>query len=149
MQASNVIVPVIDLTASAEGSSIGTSLQQALSFASQTSVQSISTTKTLASNAGFWKVDYQLRAASNTSFTGFSAIRLTDGLAVKNVVECQSETTTTTDINSVFGSIIVYLDAGDSILVVSSDARSPAFATARQVATTTGELINPAGFTPE
>ena len=148
LQASNVIIPIIDLTASAEGSAIGVSLQQALSFDSQTSVQAVNTTTVLANTAGFWKIDYNLNASSSGTASGFSAIQLSDGISVKNIVECNSIRTNNVQREAAEGTLVVYLDAGDSISCLSSDTRSPAFATARQVATTTGELVNPAGFTP-
>jgi len=149
LQASNVIIPIIDLTASAEGSDVEVSLQQALSFASQTSVSASNTTTVLVNTAGFWKIDYNLHGASSGSASGFSALQLSDGLSTKNIVECTSKVTNNSDNMSANGTLVVYLDAGDSISCVSTSVRSVAFATARQVATTTGLLVNPAGFTPE
>ena len=149
LQASNVIIPIIDLTASAEGSAVGVSLQQALSFGSQTSVTASNTTTVLANTAGFWKIDYNLHGASSGSAAGFAAIQLSDSLSTKNIVECTSKVTNNVDQSTANGTLIVYLDAGDSISCVSTSVRSVAFATARQVATTAGVLVNPAGFTPE
>jgi len=149
LQASNVIIPIIDLTASAEGSDVEVSLQQALSFASQTSVTASNTTTVLANTAGFWKIDYNLFSASSSSLTGVGSIQLSDGLSTKNIVECSTTKTNNADFTQTDGTLIVYLDSGDSISCVSTSTRASVFATARQVATTAGILVNPAGFTPE
>ena len=45
LQASNVITPIIDLTAAAEGSGLGSNLQTAIAFGSQTAFNRYSSTK--------------------------------------------------------------------------------------------------------
>ena len=49
LQATNVIVPIIDLTAAAEGSGLPTDLARALAFGSQTAVAVSNTTTTFSS----------------------------------------------------------------------------------------------------
>ena len=56
LMASNTIIPVLDLTSSAEGTTVGENLQTALAFGSQTAFNVINTTTTLANTTGFWRV---------------------------------------------------------------------------------------------
>ena len=60
LQAQNVITPIIDLTPTAEGSSVPVQLQEAF-FAGQAS-QSIRNggTVTLVNTPGFWRVNYSI-----------------------------------------------------------------------------------------
>ena len=55
LQASNVITPIIDLTATAEGTTTPESLQQAISFGAVTADNIINTTTALAASPGFWR----------------------------------------------------------------------------------------------
>ena len=56
LRATNTIVPIVDLTAAAEGSNVPESLQQALAFGSQTAFSVSNANSDLASNVGFWRV---------------------------------------------------------------------------------------------
>ena len=55
LRATNTIIPVVDLTAAAEGSNVPESLQQALAFGSQTAFDVTNTTTTIISNTGFYR----------------------------------------------------------------------------------------------
>ena len=56
LQASNVITPIIDLTPTAEGSSVPQMLQTALAFGSQDTFITVNTNDVIASTAGFYRV---------------------------------------------------------------------------------------------
>jgi len=56
LQASNVITPIIDLTPSAEGSTLQTDLQQALNFGGATAHSIANTTSTIINSPGFYRV---------------------------------------------------------------------------------------------
>ena len=53
LAASNVITPIIDLTPSAEGSTIPVSMQQAINFGGATSFDVSNTTTVIINNTGF------------------------------------------------------------------------------------------------
>ena len=55
LQASNVITPIIDLTATAEGSGLPTSLQQSIAFGSQTTFSVTSSSAVVANSPGFYR----------------------------------------------------------------------------------------------
>jgi hypothetical protein len=54
LQASNVITPIIDLTPTAEGSTLRSDLQTALAFGSQTTFSVNNSSSTIANSPGFF-----------------------------------------------------------------------------------------------
>ena len=56
LQAQNVIVPIVDLTAAAEGSDVPLYQQQAIAFGSQTAFDVSNTTTVIANTAGFYRI---------------------------------------------------------------------------------------------
>ncbi len=79
LQASNVILPVIDLTPTAEGSALPTDLARALALDSQTSFRVTNTSTSIVSTPGFHRVN-------GVSFLGSDAgprnrFQITDGLS--------------------------------------------------------------------
>ena len=56
LSASDTIIPIIDLTASAEGSDVRSDLQEALAFGSVTAFSTRNTTTTVVSNTGFFRI---------------------------------------------------------------------------------------------
>jgi len=149
ISASDTIVPVIDLTAAAEGADVPSYLQNALSFGSQTSVRALNGTQTVANTPGFWKVNYDLHAAVTGSTIGLCVLQLNDGASTKIIAAADCTNTNNNNFAGVFGEMFVYLDTGESIEVVSSDLQSPGNVTARNVADTNGVAINPSGFNPQ
>lgn len=146
LQAQNVIVPIIDLTPSAEGSSLPYNLQEALSFSSQTSGTANGNTVVMANTPGFWRVTGTMNAFSQGGSNGGCSITLSNGLATKLVKQLFIDNSSSTDVTAVNFDLSVFLDTGDSVNAVSDASGSFLTFTARQVATTTGELVNPAGF---
>jgi len=146
LQATNVVTPIIDLTPTAEGTQIPQYLQQALAFGSQTSFSASAGSVDLASSAGFWRV------TGNVTLVGPSVaadIKINDGSTNKTVVSYTMPSTVTaglvqqTPLDYVF-----YLKPGHKI-IASADANQILAGSYRQVATATGELVNPSGFTFE
>ena len=149
LQASNVIMPIIDLTATASGSGLRSDLERALAFGSQTAFEANGSTVVLANSTGFFRI------------TGFMSV-LTDASAAQSVIFTMTDGSTTKTIaglklsaNSVKLSasepidVTVFLPAGHSISCTSSGGGSFALGSTRQVATVTGTLVNPSGFVAE
>ena len=138
LQASNVITPIIDLTATAEGSSLPVSLQQALAFGSQTVFTVNDSSSTLANSPGFYRI------TANAAFSGAGnlALSLTDGLASKNI---WITSTFSSDVSEQID-LIVWLSAGESVVATSSTANNYMFGSIRQVADSSGALVQPSGF---
>lgn len=140
LQATNVITPVIDLTASAEGSRLPVSMQQAFDFSTTTATADGSTV-TLINQTGFWRCFFSLISVSNNNRDG--SVQINDGSSTNTVFEV-------TELASV-GQIvtfetIIFLPAGHSIELVSGGADLKVRGSCRQVATVDGSLVNPLGF---
>lgn len=145
LSAQNVIIPVIDLTAAAEGSGLSENLQQAIAFGSQTEFQANNSTVVLANTAGFWRIlgTSTLQPVSTTNINSFT---MTDGATVKTVwaqtiVPSSNPSFITTEFD-----FIVWLGTGDSISAVTNQTGNILIGSIRQVADSTGESVNPSGY---
>jgi len=150
LQASNVIMPIIDLTAAAQGTTTPEYLQTAFAFGSQTSFYITTGSQVLVNTPGFWRVYAQLSFETGTS-TGLGNLVLSDGLSTKSIWLVQGLGTTTADTEAIANvDIIVFLRAGDSLTgSVSATGTEVFHITLRQVADVNGNLVNPVGFTPQ
>jgi hypothetical protein len=147
LMAQNVIVPVIDLTAAAEGSSVGENLQTALAFGSQTAFNVQNTTTTLMNSTGFWRLTGCFMTSAIASANPSISLSLTDGLATKKIFEIVDNQ----DAGNSFGfdyDKIIFLAAGESLSCTSA-AYSSFIGSYRQIADVNGALVNPSGFTPQ
>lgn len=146
LQASNVIIPTIDLTPSAEGSVLRADLQTALGFGT-THTQVANTTTTLISTTGFFRV-YGVMTWRGETTNNTGSIQLTDGLTTKVLWEANilgSGSPDVTHLSQDFD-FTAYLRAGDSLSCTSSTAVITFNITTRQVADVNGNLVNPLGF---
>ena len=146
LQASNVITPIIDLTATAEGSGLPISLQQAIAFGSQTAFNISNTTTVIANSPGFYRIfgAASTRVGSPT-FTQNASFTMTDGLSVKTVWGYQYATGSDSSAITNFD-FIVWLASGESISGVSDAAETDLIGSSRQIADSTGTLTNPSGY---
>jgi len=148
LQAMNVIVPIIDLTPSAEGSSLGTSLQQAWDYGISTASASNSTA-VLVNTSGFWKVSLAGTLGTKQTVEVTASLTISDGITPKNLVSFR-EGSTNVSANEGMRPFswegIVFLDSGESISLVSNDVYATMDASARQVASVTGVLQVPLNF---
>ena len=148
LQASNVIMPIIDLTATAEGSGLSESLQTALAFGSQTAFAVAGSSATIISSAGFWRIYGQFSGFDTSSGNGELELEITDGLSTKKLWSILN-TNNNNDYTSQLLDLVVFVRAGDSVSITTSSTNNRAFGSVRQLATVTGELVNPAGFVAE
>ena len=137
LSASTQIIPIVDLTESAEGSNLRTDLQTAFDFATAFTEVKNASDVSLITTTGFFKIN--LNIAGNT---GFCSIRINDGASGVNIrkFDFGSETNTISD------SFIVYLRAGDTLQGNSSASTVTMNVLSRQIASINGELTNPLGF---
>jgi len=145
--AQNVIVPVIDLTQVAGGSALALGLQQAWDLTTGHNNFSGTSSATIISTPGFWKVD--LTSSLRTNGDTFK-VELTDGVTTSviwqfNSVASGSGTSPGGEVTD--GEFIVYLDIGVTAVATQSGAQCVSNVWYRQVADSNGVLVNPAGFT--
>ena len=145
--AQNVIVPVVDLTPTAEGSTLGENLQTALAFGNQTAFDVNNASATLANAPGFWRVTGAATVAVGNGGSGAVTFQMSDSVSTKNVWElsiggngCYQNAGCNFD-------LIFFLRADDSITAISSAAGCVLAGSYRQIADVNGILVNPTGFT--
>jgi hypothetical protein len=148
LQASNVITPIIDLTAAAEGSGLPVSLQQAIAFGSQSAFSVENTTTVLQSAPGFYRI-VGVSVTSNKSTDAANTFTMTDGATTKIVWAHEYGAATSTDNvapTAIQFDIIVWLASGESISASSNKADAIIAGSTRQLADSAGTLVNPSGY---
>ena len=143
LQATNVITPIIDLTAAAEGSALPTNLQTALAFGSQTTFSARGGTDTIVNTTGFFRITGTYTAASNTANTTAS-IDITDGISSKQIFFFAREPNG--GAQAVDIDFVVFMTPGDSLSATTSDTSLSIAGSSRQIATGDGTLVQPSGF---
>jgi len=135
LSASTTIIPIIDLTESAEGSLLRADLQSSLSLTSITSFVVNNATTTLINTTGYYRVfgNYNVKTG------GFGSFALTDGTTTKTLIAFSGATTSILDLIYDF---IVFLRAGDSLRGICN-ANSVLAGSSRQLADLSGNLVNP------
>lgn len=142
LSASTQIIPIIDLTESAEGSNLRQDLQTASSFATATAFDVTNTTTTIINNTGYFRIIGTSTVTSTTS-ASFVNIALSDGVSTKNIYghRVVGSSTFTQSSNNI--DLIVFLEAGDSCTIESASVDSRCVGSTRQIASIDGTLINP------
>ena len=138
------IVPIIDLTETAEGSALRQDLQTALSLTSATefTVQNASTT--VINTTGYYRVVGSASGTMGNNTANHNAsIRITDGLTTKEVWNYHTLATTTRSMSSVTFDLVLLLKAGDSLVIHSDNAETIIGGSVRQIADLSGNLVNP------
>lgn len=151
LQASNVILPVIDLTSTAEGTNVPEYQAQAIAFGSQTAFSATNGTTALANSAGFYRIFGVSNAwASGAGTVSTNSFTMSDGLSNKTVWAHNNHTNSTDGVGtSVNFDFVVFLSSGESISVVSNSTAATIQGSYRQVANVNGDPVNPNGFSPQ
>ena len=149
LMAQNVIVPIIDLTSAAEGSTVAQNLQTALAFGSQTAFSANNSTVVVANTAGFYRIfaNASMLTGSSTGVRTNSFV-MSDGLTNKTIW-IQSGIAGGGDSFSSPLDFVVFLNSGHSISAVSNNAAAFLSGSSRQIADINGVLVNPSGFSPQ
>lgn len=138
LSASTQIVPIVDLTESAEGSNVRADLQTALSFDTATSFSVRNTTSTIINNTGYFRIfGTAVTFISTTAVDG--SIVLTDGTTDKKIWSLSSFNNQVVTYDYDFN---VFCAAGDSVKIIANNIIQFEGAT-RQIATIDGTLVNP------
>jgi hypothetical protein len=148
LMAQNVIVPVIDLTSAAEGSTVPEYLQTALAFGSNTGFTVSGTTSTIISNTGFYRVIGTASLKPSAGSNRESLFQMTDGLATIKIWELEIADSSNLNPVAVTYDFTVFVKSGVSLTATASSSAIIAGST-RQVADVNGVLVNPSGFTPQ
>jgi len=134
--ASTMVVPIVDLTETAEGSNVRIDLQTALSFNDVTSHAVSNTTTTIINTTGYFRVFGCVNAGASDAFI----FQLSDGVSTKDIA-VYSNPSTGSQITPV--DFIVFLGAGDSLIAVSQASLARFQGCTKQIADINGALTTP------
>ena len=143
LSASTQIIPIIDVTESAEGSDLRQDLQSSLSHGSISAFDVRNTTTTLVNNTGYWRV---FGGMATISAVGSDIeIFLSDGTTNKIIKTGNlSFPNTAAGVNPVIDfDFIVFLAAGETLQAKSGSVNLPITGCTRQIADIDGNLTNP------
>jgi hypothetical protein len=143
LSASTQIIPIIDLTESAQGSNLRQDLQSAYGHANTTAFNVSNATTTIITTTGYFRImgNCSTRATNDTG--AIITMSITDGSTPKilvngGVLNIGSGSNYPFAINFDF---VVFIDAGDSIVCQTSSTVTGISGVFRQIATIDGELI--------
>jgi hypothetical protein len=146
LMASNTIIPVLDLTAQAQGA-VPEQLWTALAFSSQSAFRQANNSAVIANSPGFYRIIgvglIDPTATGNVKFT------MSDGLSTKTIWELACATNANTSSASNIFDFVVFLRSGDSVSASSSSGSNYLAGSIRQIADVSGNLVYPVGFTPQ
>ena len=148
LTAQDTIVPVVDLTASAEGSDVRQDLQTALSFGSVTAHSVSATTTELINTTGFYRVFGAISFDANTSSSVVGFFTLSDGVTDKIILQAVGQAP------GDFGGVVpydfvVFLAAGETLSATAPTSAVSLRGCTRQIADNNGTLVQPVGFNPQ
>jgi len=154
LEAQNVIVPIVDLTPTAEGSALREDLQTAASFGAMTVAirdNLASGTSQVTATPGFYR--YELIMAlltDNTASVFETRLRINDGAAAKSLHELRNSADASGQ-EPIFSnnSGTLFLRTGDLLQINNVGVDTFVQCTVWQVADVNGNLINPSGFSFE
>ena len=138
LSASTQIIPIIDVTPSAEGSQLRVDLQSALSFNDVTSFEVQNANTTIINSTGFWRI------VGTNSFNGTGRVlfNLFDSAPTQKIInDFQNQQTTT--LNIVPFDFNLFLASGDVFKIQSFTANAVCRVSIKQIADITGVLTTP------
>ncbi len=139
--ASTMVIPIVDLTETAEGSALRVDLQSSFSHASTTFNSVANTTTAVVNTTGYYRAFGTVSFFEpSSSFTGNGKIEVYDGSSAKTIYIAYGFQGSFDNFPFDF---LVKLEAGDSIRAVSNSANVTISIATRQIADLAGNLTNP------
>jgi len=141
--ASTMVIPIIDLTETASGSSIREDLQTSLSLTSITSFNVANATSTLVNTTGYFRIFGTMSSTFSASAAKDGKFSLTDGTTTKIITQFIVDSSSGDNFFMLPFDFIVFLPAGVSLTATSNRAEMHLVGNTRQIADVTGNLVNP------
>ena len=142
--ASTMVIPIVDLTETAEGSALRVDLQTSTSLTSASAFSVSGTNTTLINTTGYFRVLGTMSVQADNSGNRKSNFELTDGTTTKEILGIEVGTTSAAGIIKIIPyDFIVFLKAGDSLVARSTDSASFLIGNTRQIADLAGNLVSP------
>tara|TARA_Y200000002_G_C22665733_1_gene657915 strand:- start:1051 stop:1578 length:528 start_codon:yes stop_codon:yes gene_type:complete len=143
LSASTQIIPIIDLTEQAEGSSVRPDLQTALSFNDVSVFDVGNTTTTIVTNTGYFRIFGNVNGVSNASSARTAQFRLSDGATTKKITEYAVNASSNLTNIIISFDFLVFIPAGQSLEVISNSNDITVTGCTKQIATIDGILTQP------
>lgn len=150
LAATNVITPIIDLTAAAEGANLRQDLQTAIAYQSETAFSVVGTTSDIINTTGFYRIFGCASGTTDASNAVNSFFTMETGGSGGKIIwqmNVPISGSATSAVSNNFD-FVVFLAPGESIKVTSANTTNTTGCT-RQIADIYGNLINPTGYTAE
>jgi hypothetical protein len=120
--ASTMVVPIVDLTETAEGGTTRQDLQSAFSLTSITEFSVTNTTTTIINTTGYFRVFGAINiGVDSTSGARQATLQMTDGTTTKNIFIGQGFGVDQALQPTLFD-VLVFVKAGDSVNIISNSA---------------------------
>jgi len=137
--ASTTVIPIVDLTETAEGSQVRQDLQTAFSFNNSTPHSVTNTTTTIINTTGYYKVYGYASLKTSTSASTTVSFIVNDGTTDKDLFAVFAGATTDVLATNNMYDFVIKLEAGDSLKINASNG-CLALGTSRQIADIQGNL---------
>jgi hypothetical protein len=153
LEAQNVIVPIVDLTPTAEGSALREDLQKAVSFGALTTVvrdNLASGSTVVIDSPGFYAYECVMQILSDTTASVFEVrLQVRSGTdktinGLRNSADASGQNP-----SSLLVKGIVFLNTGDDLRIQNIGADTFIQCSAWPIADVNGNFINPSGFSFE
>jgi len=136
LSASTQIIPIVDVTESAEGSNVRADLQTAFSHSSASTFDADNATVVISNTTGYFRIF----GTAQFSGAGACRIEITDGTTNKVLLQYLGQASS---LENNFFDFIVLSTAGDTINAVSSTGSARLTGISRQIASLDGVLTSP------
>tara|TARA_B100001939_G_scaffold335769_1_gene338107 strand:+ start:176 stop:694 length:519 start_codon:yes stop_codon:yes gene_type:complete len=139
--ASTMVVPIVDLTETAEGSNVRQDLQTAFSHTASSFDSVTNSTSTIINTTGY----YRLIGNSTATYNGTNSgkIEISDGTTAKIIWnQLAYNVPTKDDVQTITFDLVILLKAGDSCIVTAT-ANAQINVAHRQIADINGNLVDP------
>jgi hypothetical protein len=144
LTASTGIVPIVDLTESAEGSNVRADLQTAISFKTANVFSAINTTNSLINTTGFYRIIGTSTVRTDSATTATNTIQINDGSSDKDVWKHANFSSNTDNlVVSENVDFVILLEAGHTLKFKSNSTKAIIAGSVRQIASLDGTLTNP------
>jgi hypothetical protein len=141
--ASTMVIPIVDLTETAEGSSIRQDLQSALYHNGQTVFNTSDEVDDIIITTGYFRVFGTITMESESSAAAVGSFILNDGATDKVIFSVRKFSVTGNHITVTPFDFIVFLGAGDKLSASSGSSLIRIAGSTRQLADISGNLVSP------
>lgn len=138
--ASTMVIPIVDLTETAEGSALRQDLQTAISFNSNTAFNVSNATTTIINTTGFYRIFGSYYALQSTGSDQLNTFKINNGATDKTIFAFERILSSGSGSVLATYDFIVELDAGHSLKITSTDNSSSFIGSHRQIADLSGNL---------